>query len=61
LPRRRAKPGLPGPWVLDRKTAALVPVGVLVFGLGRAVSAVMDVAAALGYDIDAAREDPDEH
>jgi hypothetical protein len=31
-------------------------------GLGRMVGAVTDVAAALGYDIDAALlEDPDDH
>jgi alkylhydroperoxidase/carboxymuconolactone decarboxylase family protein YurZ len=30
-------------------------------GLGRVVGAVTVVAAALGYDIDAALEDPDDH
>ena len=30
-------------------------------GLGRVVGAVTDVAAALGYDIDTALEDPDDH
>jgi 4-carboxymuconolactone decarboxylase len=36
---------------------AIAPVA----GLGRVVSAVTDVAAALGYDIEAALDDPDEH
>jgi alkylhydroperoxidase/carboxymuconolactone decarboxylase family protein YurZ len=36
---------------------AVVPVA----GLGRAVSAAPDVATALGYDIAAALEEPDDH
>ena len=36
---------------------AIAPVA----GLGRVVGAVSDVAAALGYDIEAALHDPDEH
>ena len=36
---------------------AIAPVA----GLGRAVGAVTDVAAALGYDVEAALEDPDDH
>jgi 4-carboxymuconolactone decarboxylase len=36
---------------------AVVPVA----GLGRAVSAAADVATALGYDIAAALEEPDDH
>jgi 4-carboxymuconolactone decarboxylase len=36
---------------------AVVPVA----GLGRAVSAAADVATALGYDIVAALEEPDDH
>ena len=31
-----------------------------VAGLGRVVTAAPDLATALGYDIDAARHDPDE-
>ena len=31
-----------------------------VAGLGRVVAAAPDLATALGYDIDAARHDPDE-
>ena len=86
---------LPGVRALDRKTAALVRVGVLaaigapevclewsasqalaagatddeitgvllaiapVIGLGRVVGATPGVACALGYDIEAALEDPD--
>jgi 4-carboxymuconolactone decarboxylase len=33
----------------------------LVAGLGRIVAAAPDVAAALGYDIAAALEEPDDH
>jgi len=62
--------------LLDSKTAALVQMGALAAtgspevclewstnraGLGRVVGAVTVVAAALGYDIDAALEDPDDH
>ena len=36
---------------------AIAPVA----GLGRVVGAVTDVAAALGYDVEAALEDPDDH
>ena len=36
---------------------AIAPVA----GLGRVVGAVTDVAAALGYDLEAALEDPDDH
>jgi alkylhydroperoxidase/carboxymuconolactone decarboxylase family protein YurZ len=36
---------------------AIAPVA----GLGRVVGAVPDVAAALGYDVEAALEDPDDH
>jgi alkylhydroperoxidase/carboxymuconolactone decarboxylase family protein YurZ len=36
---------------------AIAPVA----GLGRAVGAVTDVAAALGYDVEAALADPDDH
>ena len=36
---------------------AIAPVA----GLGRVIGAVTDVAAALGYDVEAALEDPDDH
>ena len=36
---------------------AIAPVA----GLGRVISAVPDVAAALGYDIEAALQDPNDH
>src|SRR5215475_4655210 len=52
--------------LLDPKIAALVRVGALVAiapvaGLGRVTGAVPGVAAALGYDIEAALMDPDDH
>ena len=58
---------------LDPKTAALLQVGASVAigspavclewsaGLGRIVAAAPEVAAALGYDIAAALEEPDDH
>ena len=44
----------------DEITGVLLAIAP-VAGLGRVVGAVPDVAAALGYDIEAALEDPDEH
>jgi len=88
--------GVPGAWVLDPKTAALIRVGALaaigsppvclewsttralaagatedeiadvllaiapVIGLGRVAGAAPGVADALGYDIEAALEEPDD-
>jgi len=44
----------------DEITGVLLAVAP-VAGLGRVVGAVTDVAAALGYDVEAALEDPDDH
>ena len=43
----------------DEITGVLLAIAP-VAGLGRVVGAVTDVAAALGYDIEAALDDPDE-
>jgi len=44
----------------DEITGVLLAIAP-VAGLGRVVGAVTDVAAALGYDVEAALDDPDEH
>ena len=44
----------------DEITGVLLAVAP-VAGLGRVIGAVTDVAAALGYDVEAALEDPDAH
>jgi 4-carboxymuconolactone decarboxylase len=44
----------------DEITGVLLAIAP-VAGLGRVVGAVTDVAAALGYDVEAALHDPDEH